>query len=193
MSFPSALEELDSTPGSAATISLRNRQRLRRINTPLLRKILRDALCQLHVSDFELAIHFVAPTEMAHVNWTFLKHEGSTDVITFDYSEENDFRIPPQPTSVQEKPRSRVHRRQPPFRLCGEIFICVSDALKQAREFRTSWESELVRYAIHGLLHLCGHDDLKPTLRRRMKREENRLLAAVERKFDLRSLARRKK
>jgi probable rRNA maturation factor len=45
-----------------------------------------------------------------------------------------------------------------PMSLHGELFICLDDAVKQAREFRTTWQSELTRYVIHGLLHLCGHD-----------------------------------
>jgi probable rRNA maturation factor len=62
--------------------------------------------------------------------------------------------------------------------------------MKQAREFRTTWQGELARYVIHGLLHLCGHDDLSPKPRRKMKREENRLLRAVSKQFLLSRLAR---
>ena len=46
--------------------------------------------------------------------------------------------------------------------LHGEIFICVDEAVLQARKFRTSWQSEIVRYLVHGVLHLLGHDDSRP-------------------------------
>ena len=46
--------------------------------------------------------------------------------------------------------------------LHGEIFICVDEAVWQARKFRTSWQSEIVRYLVHGVLHLLGHDDSRP-------------------------------
>ena len=147
------------------TLSVRNRQRVRRVNTPLIRRIALHVLNeQLRIDDFELAIHLVAAREMAEVNWNFLQHEGSTDVITFDYS-----------SGSQETFHS-------------EIFICLDDAVKQAREFRTTWQSELTRYVIHGLLHLCGHDDLKPATRRKMKREENRLLRVTAKRFALSKL-----
>ena len=150
------------------TLSLQNRQRVRRVDTALLRRITRHLLRdQFRVVDFELAIHLVAADEMSRVNWSFLQHEGSTDVITFDHSNE--------PASLM-KPKSSLH---------GEIFICIDDALKQAREFRTTWQSELTRYVIHGLLHLLGHDDLKPAARRRMKLEENRLLRRTAGTFPL--------
>jgi probable rRNA maturation factor len=60
--------------------------------------------------------------------------------------------------------------------------------MTQARQFRTSWQSELVRYIIHGVLHLRGFDDIRPADRRKMKREENRLLRAAGRLFRLRNL-----
>ena len=63
-----------------------------------------------------------------------------------------------------------------PHGLHGDIFICLEEAGRQARVFRTTWQAEVVRYLVHGLLHLSGHDDLDPGARRRMKRVENRLV-----------------
>ena len=67
----------------------------------------------------------------------------------------------------------------------GDIFVCLDDAVAQARQFRTTWQSELVRYVIHGLLHLRGYDDRHPAARRKMKREENRRLREITRRFPL--------
>ena len=151
------------------TLAFKNRQCVRRIDTPLLRRISRWLLAEsLGVTHYELCVHLVGAAEMARVNETFLQHEGSTDVITFDHSES-----------------ARPHA------LHGELFICLDDAVKQAREFKTSWQSELTRYVIHGLLHLRGHDDLKPAARRAMKKEENRLLRETSRVFALPELARK--
>jgi probable rRNA maturation factor len=151
------------------TLAFRNRQRVRRIDTALLRRITLHILREkLQIADFELAIHLVAAPEMARVNKAFLNHEGSTDVITFNHSEEAC------------------------IKLHGEIFLCLDDAVKQATQFRTTWPSEVVRYVIHGLLHLCGHDDLKPAARRVMKREENRLLKEIGKQLPLVHLERRK-
>jgi probable rRNA maturation factor len=69
------------------------------------------------------------------------------------------------------------------------MFICIDDAMAQARQFRTSWQSELARYIIHGILHLRGFDDIRAADRRKMKREENRLLRETSRLFPLSKLA----
>ncbi|PHX95131.1 MAG: rRNA maturation RNase YbeY [Pedosphaera sp.] len=154
--------------GIRSTLTFRNRQRDRRLNLPFLRRVLRQVLTeQIPATTHDLCFHFVTAEEMARVNWQFLKHEGSTDVITFDYGER----------SAASGQRSAG--------LSGEAFIGVADAVKQASEFKTSWQSEVVRYAVHALLHLRGYDDLQPAKRRVMKREENRLMRELAAVFDL--------
>ena len=149
-------------------LSIRNRQRVRRVNVPLLRRLLLHLLHEhFGTREFEIGLHLVNATKMAQLNEKFLGHAGSTDVITFDHS---------------------AGTNEPVLR--GEIFISIPDALAQARQFRTSWPSELVRYAIHGLLHLRGYDDLQPARRREMKLEENRLLRTMTARFPLAQLCR---
>lgn len=151
-------------------LSLQNRQKTKAVDLKLLRQITRWVLEELlEENSFELGIHLVGVEEMACVNETFLQHEGSTDVITFDHSADDD--------AANE-------------RLYGEIFICIDDAIEQATAFRTNWQSELARYVIHGILHLEGHDDLEPALRRKMKLQENRLLKEVAKRFPLSKLHR---
>jgi probable rRNA maturation factor len=174
------------------TLSLRNRQRVRRVDTRLLRQLTLHVLRrELKIGTFELAIHLVGAREMAQVNWDFLQHEGSTDVVTFDHSSP-EFRVPSSEFRIADgadEPRTRNLKLE--TGLHGELFICLDDAVKQAREFRTTWQGELARYVIHGLLHLCGHDDLSPGPRRTMKREENRLVRLVAKEFALDQLATR--
>jgi len=148
-----------------------NRQRTRKIDTRLMRHLLLAVLEKLSVTEADLGLSLVSPREMARINWDFLQHTGSTDVITFDHTE------PDQP-----QPKNGIV-------LHGELFICVADAIRQAREFGTNWQSELVRYAVHGVLHLLGYDDLEPDLRRTMKREENRLVRWLEKSFLLAELS----
>ena len=110
---------------------------------------------------------------MTGINSQFLQHEGTTDVITFDHSE------------AQESRRKAA----PGYRqINGELFICVDEAVAQARSFRTTWQEELVRYIVHGILHLLGHDDHDAAVRRRMKREENRLVRLLAARFAFRKL-----
>ena len=142
---------------------------MRPLNIPLLRRIACHILEQeLGVNEYELGIHLVDAPEMTRVNQQFLQHEGSTDVITFDHGSSE-------------------------CRLHGEVFISVFDAMKQSRAFRTTWQSEIVRYVIHGFLHLCGCDDVQPAKRREMKLEENRLLKQIDTRFAIKQLARTRK
>ena len=148
-------------------LSIRSRQRTRRVNVRSLRQIILHLLQEQFAGcHYQLAVHLVTAREMARLNERFLRHHGSTDVITFDYSD--------------GESTHAVH---------GEIFISLPDSVAQARAFNTTWQSELVRYVIHGLLHLRGYDDLEPARRRVMKREENRLLNRVGTRFKLVQLA----
>ena len=148
-------------------IVLTNRQRVKKINTRLLKEITGGLLTELNIEEAEFGINLVGAREMALVNETFLQHEGSTDVITFDHMEKR---------KAESGKRKIIH---------GELFVCIDDAIIQAKEFGTSWQSEIMRYIVHGVLHLLGYDDLKPQLRRTMKREENRLMRLLAKKFSL--------
>jgi probable rRNA maturation factor len=63
------------------------------------------------------------------------------------------------------------------------LFISVPDAVGQAAVYGTTPSLELLRYVVHGVLHLRGYDDLEPGLRRVMKREENRLVRRLSERF----------
>jgi probable rRNA maturation factor len=158
-------------------LCLKNRQHTRPLNLPLLRGITRYLLKDhFRPGHYEFCLHLVEADEMADINQRFLQHAGSTDVITFDYA------APPGMSGGETGPKDLG---APLESLHGEVFISVPDAVTQARQFRTSWQVELTRYLIHGLLHLQGYDDLKPNLRRVMKREEQRLLKLASREFEL--------
>jgi probable rRNA maturation factor len=153
-------------------LQVRNRQRDRALNVKFVRELTRALLEEeLGLGSYELGISFVSAKRMAEINHEFLQHEGSTDVITFDFRD------------------GYESANDGEFELAGEIYISVSDAQRQAREFETRWEEEIVRYIVHGVLHLRGYDDLSGTKRKVMKREEDRLLRRMKRSFDFRRLA----
>jgi probable rRNA maturation factor len=152
-------------------LRVRNQQRARSINGAFVRRITRDLLeGKLGLQNYALFIHFVSAARMAEINQHYLHHEGSTDVITFDYKE-----------GYEEVQGEMLD-------LSGEIFISVEDAVQQAAGFKTTWKEELLRYIIHAILHLLGHDDLTPGKRKVMKKEENRLLRELSRRTDLRKI-----
>lgn len=130
---------------------LRNEQRRCCLSTsPLRRNALALVDDLLELPDYNLSVTFVTPRRMAQLNWNHLGHKGPTDILTFDYTDSN-----------------TIH---------GELVICPWVAAENANNYRVSLQRELLRYIIHGVLHLLGHDDKEPTACRKMKREENRLL-----------------
>ena len=158
------------------------RQRTRKINPRRLKQITEALLADLEIGEAELGINLVAAREMTLINETFLRHEGSTDVITFDYAGARAAR----PRQAKTRTRGRAARAP----LHGEIFICVDESISQSKIFKTSWQSETTRYLVHGVLHLLGYDDGHPSDRRRMKRAESRLLRKLSRRFSLAQLGR---
>ncbi|HED09893.1 MAG TPA: rRNA maturation RNase YbeY [Caldithrix abyssi] len=87
-------------------------------------------------------------TLISDLHNTYFNDPDTTDVITFDLGED----------AVE-----------------GEIYVCVDQAARQAKEFGVSTPNEIRRLIIHGLLHLAGYDDREEADRREMKELENRL------------------
>ena len=186
----------------SADLRLLNRQRTRKLSLRHLRKAIQMLLGELlDSSDYDLTVHFVNAPEMARLNEKHLGHEGSTDVITLDYASHAPAKAPATVRSSAfrrsgEPYRDSGHHHQTgatpgsgPSIICGELFVCVDEALIQARHFRVPWTTETMRYIIHGILHLRGHDDLNTSALKRMKREETRLLRELGNRFPLSRLA----
>lgn len=97
------------------------------------------------------------------LNRSHLGHDWPTDVISFPLSE------PDEPV------------------LAGELIVSAEMAATTAAEIGVDPRDELALYIVHGLLHLCGYDDLSDTEAARMRRREGELLAALGRPnpFDL--------
>jgi probable rRNA maturation factor len=148
---------------------VRNRQRTRPINLKLFESVADWLINRTCPVEYRVGILIVGEREMARLNEAFHKHAGPTDVLAFGYT--------------ADQCRS----------LHGEVFICVDEALRQARRFRTTWQKELVRYVAHGFLHFQGYDDGTAPQRARMKTVENTLVEGASRQFCLRDLARKPK
>ena len=95
----------------------------------------------------EIAYIFCTDDRILEVNKQYLNHDFFTDIITFDNSDGS--------------------------RISGDIFISLDTVKSNAEEFRVSYEDELKRIIIHGILHLCGQDDKTPELRLEMTGKED--------------------
>ena len=63
--------------------------------------------------------------------------------------------------------------------LNGDIFISLDTVRTNAQEFGVTFENELHRILIHGILHLCGQEDKTPEARLEMTRKENEALQMI--------------
>ena len=98
-----------------------------------------------------VAINFITEKEIIPINVSYLGHNYSTDIITFNYSGEN-------------------------YTLDGEFFISLDDASYYANKYKVELSSEIVRLIIHGFLHLVGYDDKAKEDKKEMKKIENKLV-----------------
>ncbi|WP_311549875.1 rRNA maturation RNase YbeY [Prevotella aurantiaca] len=99
----------------------------------------------------EIGYLFVDDEKILEVNNEYLGHDYYTDVITFDYCEGNV--------------------------LNGDIVISLDTVRTNAEKFGKTYEEELFRVIIHGVLHLCGINDKAPGEREIMEENENKALA----------------
>lgn len=99
----------------------------------------------------EIAYIFCSDEKILEVNRQYLQHDYYTDIITFDYCEGN--------------------------RLSGDLFISLDTVKTNAEQFHTTYEEELHRTIIHGILHLCGINDKGAGEREIMEAAENKALA----------------
>ena len=93
---------------------------------------------------------FCSDERELEVNRRFLGHDYYTDVITFDYST--------------------------PSTLNGDIFISLDTVRSNAEMVGTSFENELLRILIHGVLHLTGQGDKTPETKIEMTAKEEKAL-----------------
>ena len=99
----------------------------------------------------EIGYMFVDDEKILEVNNEYLGHDYYTDIITFDYCEGNV--------------------------LNGDIVISLDTVRTNAEKFGKTYEDELFRVIIHGVLHLCGINDKGPGEREVMEENENKALA----------------
>ncbi|NGX83022.1 rRNA maturation RNase YbeY [Aequorivita sp. KMM 9714] len=100
-------------------------------------------------------VHYIfCDDEFLHkLNVEFLNHDTLTDVISFDYRMGN--------------------------QINGEIFISVERVQDNAKDFNNSFEEELHRVMIHGILHFCGYKDKTDEEEALMRNKENEALSLL--------------
>ena len=95
----------------------------------------------------EISYIFCSDEYLHKMNLEYLNHDTFTDIITFDYTEENI--------------------------VSGDIFISIDRIKENATKFKTVFENELSRVIIHGVLHLMGYKDKSAQEKEQMRSKED--------------------
>ena len=87
------------------------------------------------------------------INKEFLDHDTYTDIITFDYSVGNE--------------------------IISEIYVSTDRVEENAKKYKQTFENEIHRVMIHGVLHLCGYNDKLAEEKQIMRDKENHYLSLL--------------
>lgn len=101
----------------------------------------------------EIAYVFCDDAKILEVNRQYLGHDYYTDIITFDYCEDD--------------------------KLSGDIFISLDTVKSNSVTYGTDYYDELTRVIIHGILHLCGYKDKSDDESKAMRALEDAAIAAL--------------
>jgi probable rRNA maturation factor len=118
-----------------------------------VRRIVRAVLSGENLSHRSVSVVLTDDAGIQKLNAQFLKHDRPTDVIAFPMDD--------------------------PEGLLGEIYVSEERAKEQSARFGATFEQEMARLVIHGVLHLAGYDDLSPAQKKKMTELENHYLDAL--------------
>ena len=117
---------------------------------------LSDVIISENKFEGEINYIFCDDDYLLEINQQYLDHDTLTDIISFDYSIGND--------------------------LHGDIFISIDRVRENAQDFNVSFQDELKRVMVHGVLHYCGYKDKSDDDEKlmRQKEEEKMLMFHVK-------------
>lgn len=124
-----------------------------KIDINKISKWLNEVASQYNKRIGDLVYCFCSDDEILRTNREFLNHDYYTDIITFDYS-------------IGDK-------------VGADILISLDTVKSNAKLFDVSFQDELMRVIVHGLLHLCGLKDKTQQERELMESAENKALALL--------------
>jgi len=120
----------------------------------IIRKWLLGAIQKSNFKCGDISIVFCTDDYLLTINKQYLKHDYYTDVITFDYSEAG--------------------------KISGDILISIDRIRENAQLFGVTFDLELQRILIHGILHLLGFTDDTQSERMDMTIKENEFLEMLK-------------
>lgn len=121
-------------------------------NKRLLKKWIEKILSNHHIRHYKINYVFCNDSYLLGINKQYLQHDFLTDIITFDNSEVSNH-------------------------LESDIFISIDRINENATTLKETFEEELHRVMIHGLLHLLGFKDKTSKQKEIMRAKENECLS----------------
>ena len=95
----------------------------------------------------DLCFVFCDDMDLLDKNSKYLNHDALTDILTFEYSENNN--------------------------IAGDIYISIDRVKENAKTYKVTFENELNRVMIHGVLHLLGYKDKSKKEQKIMREKED--------------------
>ena len=142
-------------PAPGVSVEVNDAQSFLAVDPDAVARVVRVALDAEGVADASVSVALVDDAAIRAVNRRHLGHDWPTDVISFPLSDPGD------------------------DALSGELVVSAETALATARGAGVPAWDELALYLVHGLLHLCGHDDHGAEARGAMRRREGEVLARL--------------
>lgn len=123
-------------------------------NKTILKQWIESTVAKRKHKAGEITFVFCSDEYLLKMNKQYLKHDTYTDIITFDYSEG--------------------------VAISGDILISIDRVKENATKFSKSFEEELHRVIIHGVLHLLGHKDKTKAAKAEMTKQEDVCLKGLK-------------
>lgn len=115
---------------------------------------IKQSAAEEHKSIGDISIVLCSDNYILETNRQYLQHDYFTDIITFDYSENEN--------------------------LSGDLLISIHTVKNNSTTYEVSFHDELRRVIIHGVLHLCGYKDKSKKDAKLMREKENYYLAKYD-------------
>jgi rRNA maturation RNase YbeY len=123
-------------------------------NQPIIKNWVEDIIISEGYELGEIVYVFCNDDFLLKLNVEFLNHDTLTDIISFDY---------------------KVGKQ-----INGEIYISVERVAENATDFKSTFEEELHRVIIHGILHFCGYKDKTDAEELKMRKKEDECIAILQ-------------
>ncbi len=132
------------------------------LKIPISKKTLEKNVCHilqgLKKKKASVSLHIIGDKKMTDLNFQYRGKKKPTDVLSFA-SQEGDMAMPSDDW--------------------GDVFICLPQVKRQAKEYQIPWKTEFYRMMTHGILHLLGYDHMNEKDAKKMFRLQEKFLAEI--------------